>query len=72
VKTRDLQPPVEPQPMDPLFEIGDLVERARAHLMEAARIADANQMPAVHLAVTEARGCVMECQAELATWGAER
>jgi hypothetical protein len=60
----------EAAPLKPLSDIGLLAEEARAKLMEAAKIAEAEQMRAIHVEVTETRERVQECLAHLASWTA--
>lgn len=42
-------------PMKPLVDVANLVEEAREKLLEAAKIADAANMPAIHMPVTAVR-----------------
>ena len=67
MKVRDLQPQSE-EPMKPLYDIACLVEEARLKLREAAKVADRENLPAIHFDLMGASERVERTEQNLTSW----
>lgn len=68
LRAGQLSPAPDPSPLQPIYDVAILVEEARLKLREAAKVADRENLPAVHFDLMGASERVERTEQNLASW----